>query len=81
MEGMDDRDAAVARTLSVIEDHHPRIGVDIDDSTWLECDCGWDETATKVDWHEHLVHAVGVDLTAHSWLEPVLRELREKGLA
>lgn len=62
-----DFDAAVASieresraaVLAIIEDHHPEIGSDISDSTWLECWCGWDSEAKgAVGWHRHLVDAV-----------------------
>ena len=48
-----------AAVLAMMEDHHPEIGSWVDDSTWLECSCGWDSSKPKaVDWHQHLIDAV-----------------------
>jgi hypothetical protein len=45
--------------LSEVEDHYPLIGQDQSDSTWLYCDCGWDESDRKsVSWFDHLEAAV-----------------------
>jgi Holliday junction resolvase len=45
--------------LDIIEDHWPDIAAAGDDSTWLECSCGWDSSVKgAVDWHQHLVNAV-----------------------
>ena len=50
---------AEAEMLDLIEDHHPGIGSWIDDSTWLDCSCGWDSSKPKaVDWHQHLIDAL-----------------------
>lgn len=58
----EEREAArpfIEAVLALVEDHHPQVGSWIDDSTWLECSCGWDETKPKAaGWHEHLVKAV-----------------------
>lgn len=50
---------AVAAVLAMMGDHHPKICSWIDDSTWLECSCGWDSSKEgAVDWHQHLIAAV-----------------------
>lgn len=51
---LDIEDQIETLTMMAIEDHHPEIGVDISDSTWLECSCGWDSSRAKVGWYEHL---------------------------
>jgi hypothetical protein len=49
----------VRQTLAIISDHWPEIGVDVSDSTWLECICGWDSTVQgSIDWYQHLDNAV-----------------------
>jgi hypothetical protein len=45
--------------LAIVEDHWPQIGQDQSDSTWLYCDCGWDQSDPKaVSWFDHLEAAV-----------------------
>lgn len=49
----------VRQTLAIIEDHWPDIGTAGDDSTWLECVCGWDSSEKgSGDWYQHLDNAV-----------------------
>ena len=53
------RDLTADDVLRIIEDHWPDIGAAGDDSTWLECICGWDSSKKgAVDWYQHLVNAV-----------------------
>ena len=45
---------------NAITDHYPVIGLWIDDSTWLECWCGWSQSDDKAvpGWWEHIEAAL-----------------------
>lgn len=49
-----DRAIEQAAVKAALEGHEPRITGDVDDSTWLMCDCGWDQMKANEPWGEHI---------------------------
>jgi hypothetical protein len=56
--------ALLAALSDTVDGHWPRIGQDQSDSTWLYCDCGWDQTTHKNEWDDHMMSAALVAMDA-----------------